>query len=288
VPLPDGRRVRLMQVLIVAVTAALVLDLILVVQPWWSGRVVDFTNWHQDGHSPGGTWTLRKAQGGELLADWGEDWVQVRPSDGSSWRNLYWGTEADTTWGDENTLLVTPADTDNATYRTDVRSQSKGDAPPGPLLVGSAAAIVAVAGVATAFFVGWRARRRVVQTLVRVELERLEREPVEGPFAASEASRLAAQDDWRIARTEREMVDAGKPRRWRSRSSSALPAILRSSWTARSSKRRATVCRSPRRACSPARPKRPGDWSASGPSWARAEASLSASPSSAPCSPSCP
>jgi len=215
VPLPDRRRIRLAQLIILAVTAALVAVLILVAQPWWSGRVLDSMHWQPDGRSPDGAWTLRKAAGGELLADWGEDWIQVRPSDGSSWRDLYWGAEAEISWDGENVLLVTPADRDNVTYRIDVRSQSKGDAPPGPLLVGTAAALVAVAGVALAVLVGWRARRRMVQAVVRDELERLERAPEDSPFAASEASRLAVQGPWRILRTEREMADDDNPRRWR-------------------------------------------------------------------------
>ena len=212
---PDRRRVRLAQAAIIAITAAIVAVLILVVQPWWSGRVLDSMHWDAAGRSPGLTWTLRKAQGGELLADWGEDWIQVARSGSSSWRTVYWGAEADTSWGDESTLVVTPAYPDDVSYRIDVRSQSQGDAPPGPLLVGLAVAIVAVAGFALAFFVGWRARRRVVQALVGDELERLGREPGQSPFAASEAARLAAEGHWRIVRTEREMREEDKPRRWR-------------------------------------------------------------------------
>jgi hypothetical protein len=172
-------------------------------------------DWRPDGHSPNGAWTLRKASGGELLADWGEDWIQVSRSRGGPWRDLYWGAEADTRWSDENTLLVTPADRDDIAYQIDVRSQSKGDAPPGPLLVGSAGTMVLVAGIALAVLVGWRARRRAVRAVVADEFGRLEREPGGGPFAASEASRLAAQEPWRIVRTERETPEDGKPRRWR-------------------------------------------------------------------------
>jgi membrane protein DedA with SNARE-associated domain len=110
---------------------------------------------------------------------------------------------------------VTPVYPDDVTYRIDVGSQSQGDAPPGPLLVGSAAALVAAAGVALALLVGWRAGRRTVRAVVTGKLERLERQPADNPFAASEAARLAAEGPWRIVRTEREMAEDDRPRRWR-------------------------------------------------------------------------